>query len=88
MNTPLPMNAPLLQTPTSVQSIKAKAGESLYVIGLAMIVISLGLFCIPIIAPATGDNTFSILFVNFCCTVLYFLMVLFSGRFKKGRGGF
>ncbi|HSC38354.1 MAG TPA: XrtN system VIT domain-containing protein [Chitinophagaceae bacterium] len=70
-----------------IQSIRAKAGESLYVIGLALIVMSLGLFCIPIIAPAAGDNTFSIFFVNFLLTALYFLMVLFSGRLRKGRGG-
>src|SRR5882757_5011179 len=87
MNTPLSMNTPLLEAPAGMQSIRAKAGESIFRSGLLLIAVSLGLFCIPFFGLATEENASGIFFANFGCAALYFIMLLSSGRLRKGRGG-
>jgi XrtN system VIT domain protein len=63
------------------------AKDKLYVSGLAFLVISLLVFCIPMLSSMRPDNTFAFFGVNFIFTAVYFFMVLASGRLRKGRNG-
>lgn len=66
--------------------IQAKLNDKVYLTGLALLVLSVLIFCIPFVAHIKYDQ-FGLFVFNFSTTVIYFIILLFSKRLKKGREG-
>ena len=60
--------------------------DKLFITGLLLIPLSLLFYCIPSMVNMTKD-TFGIFVCNFTITIIYFVLLVASGRLKKGRGG-
>lgn len=58
--------------------------DGIYIAGLVMLIISFGLFCASVFYQS---NDMSFFFVEFSLTGFYFLILLGSGRLRKGRDG-
>ncbi|MBX3255208.1 MAG: XrtN system VIT domain-containing protein [Chitinophagaceae bacterium] len=61
-----------------------KQTDGLYIGGLVLLAISFVLFCVPFFHQPVGNGFFV---VHFSITGLYFFILLFSGRLRKGREG-
>jgi XrtN system VIT domain protein len=63
------------------------AKDKLYLSGLVFLILSLLVFCIPMLGTTRITDTFGFFGVNFIFTAAYFFMLLASGRLRKGRNG-
>ncbi|MBX2924521.1 MAG: XrtN system VIT domain-containing protein [Chitinophagaceae bacterium] len=61
-----------------------KQTDGIYIAGLVLLAISFVLFCVPLFYQPVGNGFFV---VHFSITGLYFFILLFSGRLRKGREG-
>jgi XrtN system VIT domain protein len=61
--------------------IQSKLKDSLLATGLALIPLSLAVYCIPLFNHDT-DNFFAVFIMNFCISVTYFFVLLFNKRNK------
>lgn len=61
-----------------------KPTDGLYIAGLVMLVISFIIFCVSLFSSVDAISFF---FVEFSITAFYFLLLLGSGRLRRGREG-
>ena len=69
-----------------MQSLKTKFKDRTYVAGLIALAISLITFLLPLLMNSTV-NEFNYFIINFTITSFYFIILLASGRLKRGRDG-
>lgn len=69
-----------------MQTVHTRLKDPIYVTGLIAVPVSLGIFSLPLFltTPLSGFNYFT---VNFLITAFYCIMLLVTGRLKRGRNG-
>lgn len=70
-----------------MKAIKTKLEDQLYVIGVVFILISASFFAYPLLANDKGPIYSEMFFLNYVAAVGYFVVMLISGRLRKGRQG-
>lgn len=70
-----------------MQQIITKPKDRIYIIGLIVIAVSLVFFCLPLLVQLPERHNGGFFVINFACTIGYFILLLTSGRLRKGRKG-
>lgn len=70
-----------------MRNFKAQLQDKLWLTGIRFIVLSLFFFCIPFFAEMNRPDLFNLFIPNFLLAAVYFCIILFKGRLKRGREG-
>ena len=70
-----------------MQNIQSRLQDKIWLYGMILLVISLSVFGISLLFTINSDTCFALFAGHFAMTALYFFVLLFSGRLRKGRNG-
>ncbi|XZF12981.1 XrtN system VIT domain-containing protein [Chitinophagaceae bacterium MMS25-I14] len=69
-----------------MSEINSPVRDNVYQTGIIAIILSLIIFCIPVLSGTDMRDTMGVFMLNYIITVLYFFTLLFSGRLRKKKG--
>jgi hypothetical protein len=70
-----------------MQLIKEQLRDKTWLIGIAFIIASLFFFCLPFFMDMPGTGDLNLFIPNLLLAALYFFIIWFGGRLRRGRAG-